>query len=470
MLSAVAYSQSASLKAEVLKPAPNSFIIDDSLNIIVWNTQDKKLQKGNKIFFDTISDSTFTVVSTTQDSVSNTKMILQNKSFTTTLYTTSYPLVHITTSSTIKNEPKVPAQFQYYAIDTMLVKNIGIEWRGNISLTFPKKTFDIEFREATSPSNSKDVVFSNLREDDDYILDGLYNEPLRLNAKIAQDLWLEMHPLTYQKQEKKAKAGGTGNFVELFLNNSYQGLYLLQEQIDRKLLRLKKNKKDTIRGLLYKAGYYADGSTFKSAPTYNNALPRWAGFEMVYPFENYTAHWEPLYQAINNATQTDDVLFVEQVDTYFNIDNCIDYFLFINLTRATDNLGKNYYLARYQENEPLFFVPWDLDGTFGTVIDGRKMNIVEDVLTNGLFERLWQLNPNKYRSLLAKRWQQLRKTTFSEAALLARIHTLYNEFEKNHVYERETLRWQTNMDTTKLNNTLDWVTRRLQVLDAKFAN
>lgn len=475
-LCSIAIAQEKHNPSHLITPLQYSFVKDDSLKIIVWNSKHQAFHvaQGGAISF-TISEITnkaitFILNKQTDSILPISALKHRSEKGEYTLYETEYPLIHITTNNTIKNDPKVVAQFRYYDLDTTFTETIGIEWRGNISLTFPKKTFDIEFREDTITSTSKDVSFLNLREDDDYVLDALYNEPLRLNAKVAQDLWIATHPLQYQTKEKKAKSGATGNFVELFLNHKYQGIYLLQDQVDRKSLQLKKQKNDSVRGLLYKAGYYAEGSNFEGAPAFNNALPRWAGFEMEYPFEDFTAHWEPLHNAIKIISDADDETFVAQIENHFNIENVIDYYLFVNLTRATDNLGKNYYLARYDDNKPLFFVPWDLDGTFGSVIDGRRMNIVNDILTNGLFERLWKLNPNKYRKKLSDRWQELRSGLYSDENLIKQIENQFKEFYINKLYERETLRWDSSFETSTLDYTLDWLQRRLRFLDSQFIN
>ena len=59
---------------------------------------------------------------------------------------------------------------------------MGIRQRGNLSLRFPKKSYDIEFWNDTISKEKKDLKFEGLRDDDDLILDALYNEPLKVRV------------------------------------------------------------------------------------------------------------------------------------------------------------------------------------------------------------------------------------------------------------------------------------------------
>jgi spore coat protein H len=117
---------------------------------------------------------------------------------------------------------------------------IVIEIRGSYSQSFPKKSYDIEFRTDDSSGISQDVTLGNLRTDDDWELEALYNEPLRINNYISHKLWLNMYVPSYLNKEPDAKAGSDVNYSELFLNGRYNGIYLIMEPIDRKLLQLKK--------------------------------------------------------------------------------------------------------------------------------------------------------------------------------------------------------------------------------------
>lgn len=448
------------------QPLPNSYVVDTTNSIIVWNTSEiLKSGDWSAINF----GDTFTLDrNTTSFSEKDTHILFHNE-LSYELYLTAYPIIHITTQGEIVNESKKAAEFRYYDKDTTFVSTIGIEQRGNISLTFPKKSFDIEFWDNAVTKESKDVKINGLRNDDDFVLDGMYNEPLRMRANYSQKLWRKINTLSYADQEPAAKSGIGEQFVEVFLNNEYQGIYLMIDQVDRKLLALKKKKLEVVRGELYKAAQYRGATEFKEAPVFKSSLPHWGGFRLEYPKAvDYVYFFENIQKTTAFVVNASPEEFAANYDTHFNEQNLIDYYLFINLLRGTDNLGKNYYIAKYDTNSPYFIVPWDLDGVLGTVIDGREMNITTDILTNNLFTRLWDENPNEYRTRVKQRWQNLRQSHFSDESLFTSINKHIVKFNEEHIFERESILWKQPHSEEQALFLNTWLKKRLIFLDTRF--
>ncbi|MBL4663223.1 MAG: CotH kinase family protein, partial [Flavobacteriaceae bacterium] len=380
------------------------------------------------------------------------------------------PIVKITTTDSIVNEPKIIAHWNYTDSIANFKNTIGIELRGNSALKYPKKSYDIEIRNDSLPKVSIDIQLSELRKDDDWILNSLFNEPLKLRSYFSTKLWLDVHKPSYLDQNPKAKSSNDLVFVEVFLNESYKGLYLLSEPVDRKQLQLKKMKADTVYGELFKANRAAAATTFKNAPTFNNAFPTWGGFQMKYPYENYEAHWGNIYQFVSLISTEEDEKFIAQIEQHLDIENAVDYFLFTNLLRATDNLGKNYFLARYTQDTPYFFVPWDLDGILGCIQDAKRIETTNDIMSNSLFDRLLSANPSNYRGKLKVRWEQLRTNDYSNEALIKRLEDTYTFLEDHNLYERDNLVWpRASKPETDLIYLKSWMEKRLQFLDRFFA-
>ncbi len=117
----------------------------------------------------------------------------------------------------------------------------------------------------------------------------------------------------------------------------------------------------------------------------------------------------------------------------------------------------------------IFFVPWDLDGAFGIIQDGKQITTTNDILSNGLFDRLIKLNPGGYRAKLKTRWQDLRKSTFSDRALFGTLETYYRTFTNEGIYQREHLVWPNNFAPTHNYEYLKkWLRDRLLYLDSYF--
>lgn len=191
----------------------------------------------------------------------------------------------------------------------------------------------------------------------------------------------------YYADEPKMVNGTRGNYIEVFCNDSYNGLYCMTEKIDRKQFNLKKLKYSadstvvTQRGALYKAddwtrevllGGALNGSTLKytSVPAYNNMSDTWQAYEVKHPDldDNEPVSWKPLYDLVYfTSGLTNDTKFIADVSKHFDLPNFLDYYLFIELLLTADNQAKNTYLSVYDQSvSPMFSItPWDLDASWG---------------------------------------------------------------------------------------------------------
>ena len=447
-----------------------SFGIDKTHNIIVWHLKNlDSLRQVNGAIKTIRFGPEFGAVGTSGALSYETSSQVEHKGISYDLYITKLPIVHIDIAKTIKDEIKNPGRFTYFFGNTLTTNTVGIEHRGNLSLTFPKKSYDLEFWKDSVQKISTDVKFQGLKKDDDFILDGLYNEPLRLRSTLSLKLWKSLHRPYYHDSAPHARSVVDARYVELFKNGGYQGIYALTGSVDQSLLELKRNEGKTIHGELFKASSYEGGPSFLKAPPYNDLFPHWAGFEMEYPILDYRSHWKNLSAFVNLVVKADDEQFVGEIGKSVQIDNAIDYYLFVNLLRATDNLGKNYYLGRYDENAPYFFVPWDLDGVMGIIQDGKRIPTTNDLLSNGLFDRLLKTNPDNFREKLKTRWAALRKTKYSDASLFGHLERMYTDMGNDRVYERERKIWPGEKTEEEQYEYLkDWLTDRLTYLDKHF--
>lgn len=398
--------------------------------------------------------------------------LVENNAQQYTLFFSVFPLISIETELEIIDEPKRLATFSYADLEEIQTSLMGIELRGATSQTYPKKTYDLEFWEDENGEDSQNMQFGNLRNDDDWVLDALYNEPLRLRAYSSHQLWLDIHTPYYLDMEDEAKSGANVMYADLFLNNKYIGIYMLSEQVDKKQLKLKSYNGD-IRGELYKGDSWTSGNArFNELPAYDNTNEIWGDYELKLPDSDDAIDWENLYNFTDFVINSSLEDFRNEIPENLKLENAFDYFIFLNLTRATDNTGKNIYTAKYRQEEPYFFVPWDLDGVFGTNWSGNNENITDDILSNGLFDKLIHLTPDiEMGNSIAERWFELRLGVLSNEALNSRLTGNYNLLKDNMVYARESLIWQNYAYDESSKNYMDtWLLNRLDFLDIYFGN
>ncbi|WP_176133203.1 CotH kinase family protein [Hymenobacter sp. CRA2] len=384
------------------------------------------------------------------------------------LFFTQLPVAHIDTRYTIMDAPSVYAQFQLVEASGQQVQsNLGVEFRGGYSQNFPKKSYELSFWNDTVGTASRDVTLLGMRTDNKYNLQALYNEPLRFRSKVSNALWQEIHQIYYKNLEPDAKNGIAMEYVELFVNGEYRGIYALSERVDRKQLKLKKYN-NGILGELYKGSDWGGAVTFTGLPPVDNNSETWGGFEYKHPEEQID--WTNLYTFVSFVQNSTEADFMTNYKQQFHLGNAVDYYLFLNLLRATDNTGKNIYIAKYKRNEPYYYVPWDLDGVFGTDYTGGNTGNVDDILTNGMYSRLTRdCSAGGFREALQTRWNALRASVITEQHIMAKFRAEYDYLNANNAYAREQLAWgDYQHDTTQLAYMTGWLRHRLTYLDNAF--
>jgi hypothetical protein len=448
--------------------APSFYHVDEQHHLIVINKPIEEVLVAGTESSELVLDKEYSLVGSGQlASTANTYMV-EHANTTYTVYFTKLPIATITTKYAIVDSPSVYATFTLAEADgTITNSSLGIEVRGGNSQSYPKKSYELSFWADTLGATNRDVQLLGMRTDNKWNLQALFNEPMRANSKVANELWQDMSHLYYQDKEPAAKNGIAMRYVELFINNEYKGIYTLGERIDKKQLKLKKYT-NTIKGELYKGAYWDGAVLFTSLPNYDNKSPYWGGFEYKHP-EEYT-DWKNLYDFVRFVETSSDAEFVKQYQSKFDLQNAVDYYIFMNVLRAGDNYGKNLYIAKYNAGEPYFYMPWDLDAVFGNNWMGLNDNTTNDILTNGFYKRLNQdCSPLGFRSVLARRWTELRATILTTDYIMAKFEANNTYLRTNGVYEREHAVWSGySYNAKQLDYTANWLARRLAYLDGVF--
>lgn len=383
------------------------------------------------------------------------------------LYFTELPLLMISASALIVDEPRVFAELSLQASQGEAIQaNIGIEYKGGWTQTLEKKSFRIELWADSTGLETEKLSLLGMRSDDDWNLEAMFNEPLRMRNVINAKLWQNLHSPYYITDEPEAKGAIELQYVELFLDGQYRGVYALSERIDRKLLQLKKSD-ETRRGELFKA-YSWGASTFGTLPDYNNLSATWGGFDHIYPED--VVEWKGLYDFIDFVINGQHATFYEEWDDSFDRSNAIDYFIFLNAIRALDNTGKNTYVARYDVGEPYFYVPFDLDGTYGLVWNGQIDDVSEGILSNGFYDRLLlDCKAAGFSTELKARWAALRDGILANSLLKDEGISHHDFLKVNGVYEREEIAWPSyDYKEANLEQFTNWIDKRMELMDNFF--
>ena len=384
-----------------------------------------------------------------------------------TLYRTTLPVITIATDGPIVNSPAVHGTISVAdANGHVITMHAGFKIRGTSSQQYEKKSYRVELWADATGTTMADTTFLGMRSDDDWNLEAMWAQPLRLRDKVANELWMEMYQLSYAADEPDALPGIRMEYADVFINDSYQGVYALTERMDRKQLGLKKFNGE-LRGLLYK-GNGSGAPTFESLPDYDNTLDTWDNYEWVYPNEDEaTINWNHLYSFTNFVMNSSDNVFYSQYSAQFDKANAIDYYLFINALMAMDNMGRNLFLARYKKSGTYFYLPWDLDAIWGLDTDGNQTNYSGGLMSNGFFDRLaTDCTTNGFVATAKTRYNALRNNILTTNHIMEMVQNQYDELVAAGVYEREHEAWPAfTVDAGQLDYMSKWMDDRFYYLD-----
>ena len=354
------------------------------------------------------------------------------------LWFSGVAIVDLTVPGTINADDEIPGNI--VVMDTVgatYSSAMAIKHRGATSLTYPKKSYRVQLKDGAG--KNKDESIFGLRSDKRWLMLALYNERLRINNKVCHDLWLDMHKLYYIDREPNALSTIRSRYTLVFVNNVYQGVYLFTEDVDKKQYKLKSGANDEdVEGELYKGEDNGPPNFFGSSfpipalpPPYSSET--WAKMELKHPS---TSTWENLRNFSLYIKDTPTLDLQRDLWTQLHKGNFIDYYLYINMVYAEDNLGKNLFMGRYKRGEPYFYGVWDLDGTLGFKYNSDRNPRGRDLIENGIANRVLN-NNTTLKDEIALRWFRLRQNLLSDQNILDRIQRHYDHLKSNGVYTLE---------------------------------
>ncbi len=360
-----------------------------------------------------------------------------------------------------------------------------------------KPALNMKFYADEACTEKKDLSLLGIREDGKYLLDAMAIDRICMRNRIGMDIWNEFSKLPYETDYGQ-RSGTVGEFVELYLNGEYKGIYCMSDEINRKLLGLKKYK-DGIQGILYKSGTndIENQNTPCFTDDYLAAVIEWHNaWELKYPDDYVDDHadasaWEPLQDLFKNRKTVSDV------KKYFYLENLADYELHVLALCIADNWGnKNHFFSiRNSANDindtdeekasmrKVILSPWDLDTSFGGHSNGDYYGgryetwSVQDAMKNGGCYPLSVVQGNaEFKNMLKARWTVGRTGAFAPENVNKRIDAYRDLFINSGAWKRMVDHWNTKSDKPKYVEDLDkelayikeWYVARVAQLDDYF--
>ena len=326
--------------------------------------------------------------------------------------------------------------------------DILIHTRGGSSSSFPKIGYKMNLVDADGEGVNMNLL--NLRKDDDWVLIPMYSDESMIRDKLTYDLWSE-----YGAANNKygIHNGPQAEYIELFINDRYWGLYMLVVPIDKKQQDLADDEilckiEDWIVpsvSSLKRAGKAAaiDSITIKKPDAPNQET------------------WDTISEFVDLWFEMSREDFIKAAPEIIDIDNVIDYWILLNLTKGKDNAWKNMYLTWKFDNDGSYKIiisPWDCDLSWGVMWKAENallweytFYLSEEILDFRLGDRLVRYNVDNTVGRLQKRWAELRGGILKEENLFERIDTLTNYIHDTGAWNRDSSRWASSGHSDDMN-------------------
>ena len=367
--------------------------------------------------------------------------------------------------------------------EVMASFNCLLRWRGESSLYYNKKSLAVKI--VDDAGEEMNVNMLGIREKENWILDAMACDRLRMRNRVLFDLWNEASRTPWETDYDR-RNGTIGYFVEVYFNGAYQGLYCMTDKIDRKLLGLKKAKVNsetgdvTVRGVLYKCEKHTAASYMTGWTDDDNANTTvYNGFELKLP-EDYPSKetWQPLQDAVTTSANLDASELKDVYQDYFYRDNLIDYMILLMAFRISDNSLKNTYIGGVDmtKDKRMIITPWDLDASLGNRYDGYWLNKLTEwrfLTAVSLYNKLY-FNDEDFKQAFRDRWVELRGDVFSHANLKAKMTAYAQQITESGAWARERAKWNNNPVSLQANlyDEVDiiseWYTRELEEMNTLF--
>lgn len=389
------------------------------------------------------------------------KIIIYNDKnyYETTIRLTNLPLVSITTDSDITDN-ETNSVFKYINpsnLDEIVTYNSKVNVRGATTRWYDKKSYKVKIYDEDY-DNEKNVNISNFYYGSSFILDAMYRDNSKIRNVLATEIWNNL-------STDFTNINVYSEYVEVFINGKYTGLYAFTEPINRKNLNLNKSSlNDT--SVVIKSNQWTTPS--KNSNFINILSDKYMDYELKYPNDEelFSESWESILTKLSKYYNSDKKDY-EIIDEIFNINNYIDLVLFNSFTNNEDNkFTKNNYFYLKNLSDKLHVQPWDMEFCFGLrYSETNKANFekVIDDYDKIKFE-IKNEDSDKINNLLINRYWNFRRSFLNKEYLDNLLDEYLNDLNKGAA-SRDTELWLEYNVEEEIEEVRTWLHKRLNTYD-----
>ena len=327
--------------------------------------------------------------------------------------------------------------------DPEVTSSLFIRYRGNSSIYFSKKGYLLKLIDEDGNDNEKGML--GMAEDNEWVLNGPYLDKTLMRNYMAYNIAGMI--MGYAPNVR---------FCELYVNNKYQGLYILCESISRSKNRVNIGKYDSrVNDFGYIVCLDKDEIDIKNISTFSEYAyisERDTGLKIIYPSRSMITE-EVRDYIKSDFSNFERALYSYDFDdpkkgykNYIDVDSFVDYYIFQEFMEINDTCYRSTYLYKEKGGKIVMGPVWDYNNSLNnyfTELDNEKMQYVD---------RLWYsqlLKDKDFVDRVVKRYRELRKTVLNEEYLLNYIDDVRDYL--GEAIDRNFKVWGFSFDSSNLN-------------------
>ena len=376
---------------------------------------------------------------------------------------TGLPVVTMETGAEIGYED-VKASVSFCAPGSGVQSGAVTHLRGAGSRFSEKKSYKIDFVHGAKDSAAIADVPGLGQADDVILLAGVMDDSL-MRDRLSWDIYAMI------ADENEPYGPRPTQYVELFVNNRYMGLYLMMEPVDDGEELVKEGVNAPATDSVYRTAQidYAGERAYVA-----NAMREGSIYELYHaPVAGHEFDALKAYLTMEQMPEGEeyDAEFERLAMEHIDLRSLLRYYLFVQGGGMSDNVYNNMYVIAQQKNgRPVYsFAPWDMDLTWGRFKDSETDDFYHELFNFGVARRMIEIDAGGVtQSMLCDMWDEMRETAFNEETIGQLIDAYTQELDASGAYTRDALRWRGDAYFADGSEILMFAGSHLPILDEVF--
>ena len=349
---------------------------------------------------------------------------------------TGLPILSLHTAEEITTEDTPTVLNLAFGNGERLEANARAHLRGNASLVrLDKHSYKVEFTRTEDGKKKIPQNVPGLGQTDEIILLAMGFDPNMVRDRLSWSMIERIWP----KDEAFAPVGR--EYVEVFVNDAYQGAYLMMVPFDRRAEIEKAGAGSAQRDSLYRSVIAA----------VDKGRPIDEGYELfIAPDAENPFAGLQTYLRLDDG-EMDDETFCREAAAHIDVPSLMRYTLLVQGMALCDNIFNNMYVWAHETAAGVVyrFIPWDMDLSWE-----KEPGAYWDCwMIDALACRVIELDVSGARAELAAQWRQMSEAGFTIDTVREELALYQHELTDSGAFLRDAERWgkeQDEMDVSQI--------------------